>query len=207
MSRREWTDAEDRALRRLYRDPGDFVSIREIAESMGRSDNSVRCHARRMGLEMTDEARSKMRENLFWRYVEKTDDCWVWRGHRSPDGYGQVTYNGRIRRAHRVAWELEHGSVPDDLCVCHACDNPLCVNTSHLWVGTHAANARDRAQKGRSADRRGERSPAAVLTKDDVKEIRRRRSRGETYRSITSDFEVSKAAVIMADKGDTWSHV
>ena len=87
-------------------------------------------------------------EPLLW------SGCVVWRGTTSPKGYGQLYVNGRKVRAHRYAWEREHGPIPDGLYVDHACWEPSCVNVDHLRLATPQENQQNRsgARKGRKHD-------------------------------------------------------
>lgn len=63
--------------------------------------------------------------------------------------YGVFLVNGRSINAHRFAYQIAHGPVPDDMFVCHRCDNPPCVNPAHLFLGTHVDNMQDMISKGR----------------------------------------------------------
>ena len=89
----------------------------------------------------------------FWPKVEKSAGCWIWTGGTQRGGYGH--FNKRpddpvtSRRAHKVAYELMVGAVPDGLVLRHTCDNPLCVNPAHLVPGTHADNMADMIKRGR----------------------------------------------------------
>lgn len=88
----------------------------------------------------------------FWERVEKTSDCWLWQGYRTPFGHGQCADDdGRIRYAHRLSYAMTYGEVPDDLVVRHRCDVPACVRPDHLELGTFADNTRDMIERGRAA--------------------------------------------------------
>ncbi len=88
-------------------------------------------------------------EERFWARVAKTDTCWEWQGARLPTGYGRVTFDGENTSAHRAAWILTKGPIPDGQHVCHTCDNPPCCNPLHLFLGTHRDNMQDAQRKGR----------------------------------------------------------
>lgn len=85
-------------------------------------------------------------------------DCLVWTGGKTRGGYGQFNVSRKVaggkprgRRAHRAAWEIAHGSIPDGLDVLHRCDNPPCCKLDHLWLGTKSDNMRDMFAKRRDA--------------------------------------------------------
>lgn len=122
----------------------------------------------------------------FWSHVNKLGPiikpelgpCWVWKGGTGSDGYGlisegrRVTKNGgRMLRAHRVAWTLQFGPIPDDQQVCHACDNTICVRWSHLFLGTNQQNAVDMVQKGRHWRQSAKDVPLRKLTKAQISQI------------------------------------
>ena len=86
----------------------------------------------------------------FWKKVDKSGDCWLWMAGKLEKGYGQFWFDGRTHRAHRMAWLLTNGEIPEGMCVLHKCDNPPCVNPSHLWLGTNQDNMDDMNNKGRN---------------------------------------------------------
>ena len=81
-------------------------------------------------------------EERVWLHVTKgsPDECWIWQGGKSHNGYGQMTSEGTTVRAHRVTWEIENGPIPVGLEIHHLCQNPACVNPNHLEVVTHEKN-------------------------------------------------------------------
>lgn len=144
----------------------------------------------------------------FWTRVDRSggpDACWEWQGAKQATGYGNLQIDGRSVRAHRLAWSLAHGPVPDGMLVCHRCDNRPCCNPAHLFLGTHAENLADMAAKGRSS--RGSHRPATTLTVKDVRGIRARVAAGEPRSAVARDHGISNSAVSMIVRRKTWKHV
>jgi len=85
----------------------------------------------------------------FWDFVDKSDEsgCWPWLGSKNHGGYGKTKRKGRMIRAHRLAYEMTKGPIPNDMVVMHSCDNRSCCNPDHLIIGTHADNRRDSVKK------------------------------------------------------------
>lgn len=79
------------------------------------------------------------------------EGCIEWRYSRDVKGYGIFNSHGRSMKAHRRAWELAFGKIPEGMCVLHKCDNPPCCNIEHLFLGTKKDNAHDAIRKGRQS--------------------------------------------------------
>jgi hypothetical protein len=88
----------------------------------------------------------------FWARVDRSGECWLWMRARFPagNGYGAVSFRGKVWRAHRVAWTITTGEIPPGMDVLHHCDNPPCVRPDHLFLGVDLDNARDMMRKGRN---------------------------------------------------------
>ena len=171
----------------------------------------------------------------FEQYVDRSGDCHLWIGHKDHTGYGRILVGRRSVAAHRAAWEIANGPIPDGLLVCHACDVRTCVRVDHLWLGTNRDNTADAIMKGRFAtgdrngarlhpdrmvrgDRhhnrlhpermaRGEHAGVVKLTDDQVREIYRRAHAGEPYATVARDFGICAANVGYIKRGQTWRHV
>lgn len=138
----------------------------------------------------------------FWTKVAvgREGDCWEWLGGKVPKGYGVIGLIGRKGYSNvyatRMAWALDKGEDPGDLCVCHRCDNPGCVNPRHLFLGTVAENNADMASKGRqrTVPRYGEDNNNAKLTNAEAAEIRRLKGT-ITQAAVAARFGVSLSTV------------
>lgn len=110
----------------------------------------------------------------FWSKVDVGDtaQCWMWRGHRNDKGYG-VTSQGK---AHRIAFEMVNGPIPDGALICHHCDNPSCVNPAHLYAGTAATNRADCVSRKRHNPSASH--PRTKLSDADVAAIRESSDKG-----------------------------
>jgi hypothetical protein len=139
-------------------------------------------------------------------------DCWIWTGARNWRGYGRVTINKKLYSLHRIIWRAAYGAIPLGGQVLHSCDNPSCVNPTHLFIGSQTDNMRDAAQKKRLASqirpelRRGESNGNARLNKQQVAQIRESYRRGIIgYPTLAERFGVGMSTIRDIIKGRTWS--
>lgn len=147
----------------------------------------------------------------FWAKVRigAADECWPWQGSTNRGGYGLFSVGSRCegsRRtltASRLAFELHFGRALEGLAL-HGCDNPPCCNPGHLFDGDDAANAADRARKGRSSV--GSRQGAAKLTEEIVREARSLFGFLDV-RQLANKYAVSHPTMWKAVHGQTWKHV
>lgn len=146
--------------------------------------------------------------DAFWARVDRSsDECWPWTGHTNIYGYGQTTWKGRATGAHRKAWMLTHGPIPEGLVVCHRCDNRICCRPDHLFLGTNADNSADMVAKGRAARIQGVAHYEAKLTPDQVAGIRRRWAAGETLDAIVPDFGLSRMSTWRVAVGRSYANL
>jgi len=153
------------------------------------------------------------------RFVDRSggpDACWPWRGGRvNRAGYGLIDMYGHGRawqvRAHRAAYEQTNGPIVGDLSVLHRCDNRVCCNPAHLFLGTRADNIRDMWTKGRQSkyDRmpKGAAVGTSVLTEAQVLAMRQRFTAGGTAKGLAPEYGVSQATAWNVIHGVTWGHL
>lgn len=137
-------------------------------------------------------------------------ECWPFLGSKNKDNYGQLTFRGRTHLAHRVSYTLFKWEIPKGMYVCHHCDNPICCNPYHLYIGTQKDNMRDMITRGRQNRHKplGETNHFAVLNSEKVIEIRELKAR--TYMSdykIAKMFGVSRATIQLIVTRKTWTHI
>lgn len=131
-------------------------------------------------------------------YILKSEGCRIWQGHLNKCGYGMVRYDGSMKLAHRVIWQLRVGSIPSGMCVCHRCDTPACVNVEHLFLGTQKDNMVDMSLKCRSGSK---------LSKETVVDMRRMYSDGTTCAELSSKFSARYKTVWQIVTNKRWVHV
>jgi hypothetical protein len=151
----------------------------------------------------------------FWSLVDRSggdDSCWPFTIITKSSDYGRLNLGGGVYLyAHRLAYVLTHGEIPEDRPhILHTCDNPPCANPAHLIAGTQAENIEDMVKKGRRiyANPFGEQSFHHILTEDDVRAIREEYARGNiTQRKLGARYGVTPDAIRRVVKRQTWAHV
>lgn len=130
-------------------------------------------------------------KDRFWKHVKRNENssqCWEWTARRDGDDYGQVQVEGKTRGAHRIAYELAKGMIPQGQVVRHTCDNPPCCNPAHLITGTAKQNSADAKARGRIRN-------YSHLTAANVAEMRQLRELEKLpIDRIAKQFNVSYAA-------------
>lgn len=152
----------------------------------------------------------------FWAKVDKRGPvirpdlgrCWLWTSAKNAAGYGRFKFQSKQDYAHRVAYTLTYGLIDDGLFICHRCDNPSCVNPTHLFAAPAKENSLDRDLKGRGIlPGAGIQHPSALFSESDIREIRRRRKEGETCISIANSYGVARTTISGICTRQKWAHV
>lgn len=145
---------------------------------------------------LPDRLRDKSRHN-------SESGCREWTAGKGSHGYGTIYVKGKYKLAHRVSYELVKGEIPSGLVVCHHCDNRLCINPDHLFLGTHGDNVADKVSKGRQ--RRGSGVPTSKLRERDIITILA--SEKSTNRELAEKFNTSHQQISRIRTGKHWGHI
>lgn len=155
-----------------------------------KSRGSIRCRScasRRFW--QTGILRSRNAHELLETIVRRTrksaTGCLEWTGMTNSKGYGRISINGTLTLVHRFVFQNQIGPIPEGYEVCHSCDNPLCLNVDHLFLGTHSDNMRDMIRKGRQCRQK--------LSNSDVIAIRS--MTGMTQRELAALFGVARSTI------------
>jgi hypothetical protein len=139
-----------------------------------------------------------LEERLWAKIVVKgPDECWNWTAKaKANGGYGRLSVpGGRQMRAHRIAWELKNGPIPENMVLCHRCDNPACCNPDHLFIGTHKDNSRDMQRKGRASPPPifyGDRHHEATIPDSELPAIK---TSDKTLKTLAAEYRVSVGTI------------
>lgn len=164
--------------------------------------------------ELTAEEKLERLKKSFEKHVIRQEGCWGWKGPIAKGGYPVMSCKPAIGpdRGHRASWVIHNGPIPPGKFVCHHCDNPICTNPNHLWVGTHKENNDDKIRKCRDnytmpPHKRGAENGASKLKEDQVLEIKKLILSGKSCYSICKDFGVSKQTILRIKNGVNWKHI
>lgn len=133
------------------------------------------------------------RTRLFWQKVRcgAEHECWPWLGYIAPNGRGMTFHRYVSMLCGRKAWILTHGEIPDGFCVNHRCDNGLCCNPAHMYLGTRADNMIDRWGKLAAGDRRHQLGRRRVVSDEQMVEVGRQHEQGATLVDLAKKFRVT----------------
>ena len=156
----------------------------------------------------------------FWdrvySHVDKRGDCLIFAGCKDGCGYGRINRDGGLVRIHREVWKRDNGEIPEGMEICHKCDTPACIESSHLFAASHADNIRDMWGKGRGhkhygnthtkgkSVNAGSRHGLSKLTERAVIEIR---ASSENYKLLAERYGVKPNHINRVRSGRAWKHV
>lgn len=133
------------------------------------------------------------KERFFRKFEKSNNGCWEWISGIGNHGYGIFCYKHHPSLAHRISYQIRFGEIPKFMCVCHKCDNRICVNPDHLFLGTYKDNTQDMIRKGRQVLSSGNKSTKKMLWLIRNEQIKELRKQGFFYKEIRKIFNISEA--------------
>lgn len=170
-----------------------------------KEDRLTRCMEK---IKNSKEATINKRQPILARLLrfttfEPNTGCWLWTGVIGKNGYGRMRIGpAKLRFAHRISYQEHVGQIPTGLYVLHKCDNPMCVNPDHLFLGTISENNKDSAKKGRTL--KGEDHQNHKLTEDIIRAIR---ESSNSTRSLSKKYGVARRTIDKVRHRVTWRHI
>lgn len=176
-------------------------------------------HSRRLKYSKEKDEIKEESIERFEYYVDKNgaNGCWLWNGGRTKWGgrkgrvrgviinyYGMFDFRGKKWGAHRVSYTLYKSEIPEGFSVCHKCDNSICVNPEHLFLGTQKENILDCMSKGRWNGLKGEECSWSKLTEKNILDAIQLRKQGYSINKIAETLGVPFGALDHVYKGDSW---
>jgi len=145
------------------------------------------------------------KKEIAWE--EDENGCWICTSHTvNKYGYPRFRYKGKMKLVHRYMYERKYGEAPEDLLVCHKCDNRVCINLDHLFLGTNQDNMTDMCLKNRQNKIKGEKHYKSKLTEEQVREIRFS-SKGIYQDDLAKKYNVSQSVIGYIINNKIWKHV
>lgn len=154
---------------------------------------------------------------VFLQFVEKTDTCWLWTRSKNAAGYGACgILSDGTQGAHRAAWLLFVGPIPENMQVLHKCDVRNCVRPDHLFLGDQSTNIKDAVQKGRWKQTpvgypawlpKGVAHHAAKLNPESAREIKQHLQKGVSLTQLATMYGITKQSVLAIKRGQSWREV
>ncbi len=151
-------------------------------------------------------------EQRFWNHIDRrgSDECWLWIKSKSRYGYGRIGKGNVLFLAHRVAYQLCIGPIPDNLFICHRCSNPACCNPAHLYAGTPKDNHIDSVLAGTAKSPPhllGEKNPNSKFTEQQIIEIRRLYASEFSVPYIAKLYRVRRSTIRRIVRRLAWKHI
>lgn len=144
------------------------------------------------------------RKEITWEVNES--GCWICTSHApNGNGYPQYFINGKSNYLSHIMYERKNGLMPEEMCICHKCDTPMCINPEHLFLGTRKDNNLDRSKKGRTARLYGKENPNSKLTEEQI--ILIRNMQGLTHKQIANMFNVTRGHVTNIRRRHNWKNL
>lgn len=154
----------------------------------------------------TEEEKFERYKQMFEDKVVKTEDCWGWNSFINSTGCGMIGSRKNLISAYRFSWILHNGKIPNGLLVLHKCNNRICSNPKHLYLGNNKDNAQDKIKAGNSGY--GKRNyKTAKLDIEKVKKIKDLLLRGISFSKIANMFDISSGAIQKIKENKTWRDV